>query len=84
MEPIEVITWSAMWIVWSAFEAATQCIGDAGEARAGFHLSKENPDLAKQSAHKCILISAFCSLIIQSMFLMMICGVPSFFASDKN
>jgi len=80
----ETVSWAILGTVWECFEAATEGIGDAGEVRVAYHLGKGNPEMAKISAYKSLLIGTVFDLLITSIFLVMGEDMPIWFTKDPT
>ena len=67
----EVAAWALMGIVWEIFEASTEGLGEAAAVRVSLVLSENVPDLARQLAHKSVLLGMVLSLLVTSVFLLL-------------
>lgn len=56
MGPAEVAAWGIVGMVWSAFEAVTDALGDAAEVRVGFRMGSGQTDIAKIVTEKGIYV----------------------------
>jgi MATE family multidrug resistance protein len=56
MGPAEVAAWGIIAMVWGAFEAVTDALGDAAEVRVGFRMGSGQTDIAKIVAEKGVYV----------------------------
>merc|ERR1719410_1657673 len=82
MGPAEVSCWSIMGVIWDTFEATTVGIGDAAEVRVGYHLGKDDPNMARISSYKSIYMGVIISILITSIFFMIGNDLATFFTND--
>ena len=66
----EVAAWALMGILWEIFEASTEGLGEAAAVRVSLVLSENLPDLARQLAHRSVLLGIVLSLMVTSAFLL--------------
>lgn len=80
--PIEVATWAILGTIWETFEVSINGIGDASEIRVAYHLGNGDPDMARTSAYKSILLGFLSSILLTSVLLSMGNSLPTWFTSD--
>ncbi|KAL7577273.1 hypothetical protein ACA910_002018 [Epithemia clementina (nom. ined.)] len=68
---VEVAAWALMGILWEIFEASTEGLGEAAAVRVSLILAENLPDLAKQLAHKSVLLGMILSFVVTSIFLLL-------------
>jgi Na+-driven multidrug efflux pump len=82
MGPAEVATWAIVGSVWDIFEASTEGIGDAAEIRSAYHLGKGNPEMARLSSYKSLLLGMIFSFLITSVFFIIGDDIAAWFTKD--
>lgn len=78
----EVTAWAVLGYIWETFEAASEGIGDGAEVRVAYHLGKGNPQMAKISANKSILLGTIFSCFVTSIFFIIGDSLPVWFTTD--
>jgi len=82
--PAEVATWGILGSVWELFEASTEGLGEAAAVRVAYHLGKGNPNMARISAYKSMLLSFITALFFTSIFFMCGQNLPTWFTTDAT
>lgn len=68
--------------MWEAIEELTEAVADASEVRCAFLLGSGQPERARRSAYKSILIGVFLAFFITSIVFMLGEDLPTFFTND--
>eukprot|EP00978_Attheya_sp_CCMP212_P044549 scaffold314083_cov51-Attheya_sp.AAC.1 len=84
MGPAEVATWAIVGSIWDTFEASTEGIGDAAEIRSAYHLGKGNPEMARISSHKSLLLGMIFAFLITSVFFIIGDDIATWFTKDTT
>jgi len=80
--PAEVSAWAILGYIWETFEASTEGIGDAAEVRVAFHLGKGNPEMARISSQKSMLLGTIFGTFLTSLFFIIGDTLPTWFTDD--
>lgn len=82
--PAEVAAWSILGVLWDAVNELIDGISDASEVRCAFLLGNNQPERARYSAYKSLMICVFTSLFLTST--LWICGedLPTWLTNDPT
>lgn len=78
----EVTAWAILGDIWETFEAMTEGLGDACEVRCAYHLGKGNPEMARVSANKSLLLGTLFASFVTSIFFIIGDDLPGWFTTD--
>ena len=82
--PAEVASWALLGTIWELFEASTEGMGDAAAVRVAYHLGKGNPEMARKSSYKSLLLCFVASIFITSFFFLCGYDLPTWFSTDET
>lgn len=77
-----VAAWGILGVLWDAIEQLTEAVADASEVRCAFLLGSGQPEKAKRSAYKSILMGVFLSLFLTSLVFMAGNDLATWFTND--
>lgn len=83
MGPAEVAAWGLLGSIWDILELVTEAVGNAAEVRCSLLLGSGQPEAARLSAYKSILIGLLFALIITSCLFIAGENVASWLTSDE-
>jgi MATE family multidrug resistance protein len=82
--PAEAATWAILGYVWEFFESTTEAIGDASELRVAHHLGNGQPDMAKLSAYKSMLLAAIVTGLSSVLLMSLVDQLPPLMTYDTT
>jgi len=82
--PAEAATWAVLGYVWEFFESTTEAIGDASELRVAHHLGNGQPDMAKLSAYKSMLLAAIVTGLSSVLLMSLVDQLPPLMTYDTT
>jgi len=82
--PAEAATWAVLGYVWGFFESTTNAIGSASELRVAYHLGNGQPDMAKLSAYKSILLAAILTGLSSVVLMSLVNQLPPLLTYDAT
>jgi Na+-driven multidrug efflux pump len=82
--PAEAATWAVLGYVWGFFESTTNAIGSASELRVAYHLGDGQPDMAKLSAYKSILLAAILTGLSSVVLMSLVHQLPPLLTYDPT
>lgn len=82
--PAEVAAWGILGTIWDAINRLVDGIADASEVRCAFLLGSDQPERARLSAYKSIMIGMFTALFTTSIIYMFGDDLPTWLTSDPT
>lgn len=82
--PAEAATWAILGYVWGFFESTTNAIGSASELRVAYHLGNGQPDMAKLSAYKSMLLAAIVTGLSSVLLMSLVDLLPPLMTYDTT
>ena len=82
--PAEAATWAILGYVWGFFESTTNAIGSASELRVAYHLGNGQPDMAKLSAYKSMLLAAIVTGLSSVLLMSLVDQLPPLMTYDTT
>jgi len=82
--PAEVAAWGILGTIWDAINELVDGIADASEVRCAFLLGSDQPERARLSAYKSVMIGVYTALFTTSMLYMFGDDLPTWLTSDPT
>lgn len=80
--PAEVVAWGILGNIWNGAHELIDSMADASEVRVAFLLGSGDPDRARVSAYKSMIIGTYTALYITCLLYMAGDSLPTWFTSD--
>lgn len=80
--PAEVAAWGILGTIWDAINRLVDGIADASEVRSAFLLGSDQPERARLSAYKSMMIGVYTALFTTSIIYMFGNDLPTWLTSD--